>query len=178
MKKLLLASLLLLTGLTASAQTTVIFGADAGYLLDSEEEYLTARLGFEYRGSERGSHQLELEVGYTEAEPTFTSEAELIPLTANYRFVAQGPNRLGWYAGAGLGIAWTRIDGVSIFGPVRLRDHSFAAQAFAGLAFQVGPSTSLNLGAKYLWVDDVSLAGTSIEVGDDVALSAGISIRF
>jgi hypothetical protein len=178
MKKHLLASLLLLSGLAASAQTTVSFGADAGYLIDSEEEFLTARLGFEYRGTETASHQLELEIGYTEAEPTITSEAELIPLTANYRFVSRGPNRLGWHAGAGLGVAWTRIDGVSIFGPVRLRDHSFAVQAFAGINYQVGPSTALTLGAKYIWVDEVKLAGTSIEVGDDVALSAGVTFRF
>ena len=175
MKKLLTA-LFIITGLAASAQA-VIIGADAGYLLDSEEEYISARLGFEFKATEKASHQLELEAGYSAAKE-FGLKADLLPVTLNYRLQVPGSGKLGYFAGAGAGFSRTTIDGVSIAGPVRLRDHTLALQAFAGLAYQAGPSTTLNLGAKYIWIDDANFAGSTVEVGDDVALQAGFSFRF
>lgn len=175
MKKIL-TTLLIATGLAASAQA-VIIGADAGYLLDSEEEYFSARLGFELKASGPASHQLEVEVGYTD-DHAGNFKADLLPVTLNYRLEIAGAGKLGYYFGAGAGFARASIDGVSINGPVRLRDDSFAAQAFVGLTYQVGPSTSLNLGAKYIWVDDMTFAGSSVEIGDDVALQAGFTFKF
>lgn len=175
MKKFLTA-LFISTGLAASAPALII-GADAGYLLDSEEEYLSARLGFEFKATEQASHQLELEIGYTEAAEAGL-EADLLPVTLNYRLELPGAGKFGYFVGAGAGFARTSIDGVSIFGPVRLRDTAFAAQGFAGVTYQVGPSTTLSLGAKYIWVDDANFAGTTVEVGDDVALQAGFSFKF
>lgn len=175
MKKILTA-LLIATGLAASAQA-VIIGADAGYLLDSEEEYFSARLGFELKANGPASHQLELEVGYTD-EKDSGLKADLLPVTLNYRLQTAGSGKLGYYFGAGAGIARASIDGVSLFGPVRLRDTSFAAQAFAGVTYQVGPSTALSLGAKYIWVDDMTFVGSTVEVGDDVAIQAGFTFRF
>ncbi|HEY0864201.1 MAG TPA: outer membrane beta-barrel protein [Lacunisphaera sp.] len=175
MKKLLTA-LFIATGLAASAQALII-GADAGYLLDSEEEYLSARLGFEFKAQEALSHQIELEIGYSQADEAGLS-ADILPVTLNYRLQAAGTGGFGYYAGLGAGFARTSIDGASIFGPVRLRDTSFAAQAFAGVTYQVGPSTTLSLGAKYIWIDDANFAGSTVEVGDDVALQAGFSFKF
>ena len=175
MKKILTA-LLIATGLAASAQA-VIIGADAGYLFDSEEEYLSARLGFELKANGPASHQLELEVGYTDEEEG-ALKADLLPVTLNYRFHTTGTGKFGYFAGLGAGFARASIDGVSIFGPVRLRDTSFAAQGFAGVTYQVGPSTTLNLGAKYIWVDDMTFVGSTVEVGDDVAIQAGFTFKF
>lgn len=175
MKKLLTA-LFIATGLVASARA-VIIGVDAGYLLESEEEYLSARLGFEFKARENLSHQAELEIGYSGASDAGL-KSDLLPVTLNYRLEAAGNGGFGYYAGLGAGFARTSIDGVSIFGPVRLHDTTFAAQAFAGVTYQPGPSTKLHLGAKYLWIDDANFAGSSVEVGDDVALQAGISFRF
>lgn len=175
MKKLLIA-LLLTTGVAASAHA-VIIGADAGYLLDSEQEYLSLRAGFEFKAVGPASHRLELEIGHTdESESSF--KAELLPVTLNYRLQAAGSGKWGYYVGAGAGFARASIDGVSISGPVRLRDNSFAAQGFAGVTYQVGPSTTLDLGAKYIWVDDMTFAGSSVEIGDDVALQAGFTFKF
>lgn len=176
MKKLLTA-LFIITGLAASAQAVIFVGADAGYLLDSEEEYLSARLGFEFKASETASHQLELEVGYSAAKE-FGLEADLLPVTLNYRLQLPGSGKFGYFVGAGAGFARTTIDGVSTGGPVRLRDTTLALQGFAGLTYQAGPSTTLNLGAKYIWIDDANFAGTTVEVGDDVALQAGFTFRF
>jgi opacity protein-like surface antigen len=176
MKKLLIASLFLLSsGLTASAQ--VLVGAEAGYLLDSEEEFLAGRIGYEVRASDFRSHQVELEIGYTDSGEAGT-KADLLPVMANYRLVTTTSNRFGWHVGAGAGFTRARVQGVSTVGPVTLKDNSFSAQAFAGVHWQPGPSTQLTLGARYLWIDDVTFAGTKFKVGDDVAISAGVSFRF
>jgi opacity protein-like surface antigen len=175
MKKLLTAWFIV-TGLAASAQA-VIIGAEAGYLLDSEEEYLSLRAGFEFKAVGPASHQLELEIGHTKDEEAGL-DGRLVPVTLNYRLQAAGSGRWGYYAGLGAGAARVSIDGVSIAGPVRLRDTTFAAQGFAGVTCQVGPSTTLNLGAKYIWIDDVTLASSTFKVGDDVAIQAGFTFRF
>lgn len=175
MKKLLF-SFLLTTGVAVSAHA-VIIGAETGYLLDSEEEYLSFRAGFELKAAGPRSHQLELEIGHTKEEESGI-DGRLVPVTLNYRLQAAGSGKWGYYAGLGAGAARVSIDGASIVGPVRLRDTTFAAQAFAGVTYQAGPSTTLHLGAKYIWIDDVTLASTSFKVGDDVALQAGFSFRF
>lgn len=175
MKKIL-TLLFIVTGLAASARA-VIIGAEAGYLLDSEEEYVALRAGFEFKAVGPASHQLELEAGYTN-EKEGGLKADLLPVTLNYRLQMAGTGKWGYYVGAGAGFARATIDGVSIFGPVRLRDNSFAAQGFAGVTYQAGPSTTLTLGAKYIWVNDMNFAGSTVEIGDDVALQAGFSFRF
>lgn len=175
MKKFLIA-LFVITGLAASARA-VIIGAEAGYLLDSEEEYLSLRAGFELKAAGPASHQLELEIGHTD-EHESSLKARLTPVTLNYRLQVAGTGKWGYYVGAGAGFARATIDGVSITGPVRLRDNSFAAQGFAGVTYQAGPSTTLNLGAKYIWVDDMTFTGSTVEIGDDVAIQAGFSFRF
>ncbi len=175
MKKILTA-LFIITSLAASARA-VIVSAEAGYLLDSEEEYLSARVGWEFKATDRASHQLELEIGYTD-DSAASFKADLMPVTLNYRLALSGTGKLGYVFGAGAGFARSSIDGVGIAGPVRLRDTAFAAQTFAGLTYQVGPSTTVNLGLKYIWVDDMKFAGTSVAVDDDVAVQAGVSFKF
>lgn len=175
MKKLLIP-LLILTGLTASARTFVA-RADLGYLLDSEEAYSTASVGWQLKAGDTSAQFLEAEIGYTKATQAGGS-ANLVPLTLNYRLEAATRGNFGYYVGAGAGSARTRVQGVGIGGPVRLSDTSFAAQGFAGVTYRLSPAATLSLGAKYLWIDDVRLAGTNFKVGDDVALSAGLSFRF
>lgn len=175
MKKLLLV-LALAASVAASAQTFVA-GADVGYLLDREEAYYTGRFGLQLKASESYAHFLDTEVGY--ADTTVAGgDGSLLPVTLNYRLQGRTTGAFGYYVGAGAGFARVRADGVSINGSVRLHDSSFAAQGFAGLTYQASPSTTLYAGAKYVWIDDVKLAGSKVEIGDDVALSAGLSLRF
>ncbi len=176
MKKFI-TTLLVITGFAASAQA-VIVGVDAGYLIDSEEEFISARVGFEVAQSNAFSHQLDLELGYTDMKDG-GAKGEIIPLMANYRFVAPVAES-GWsyYVGAGLGVARVSVDGASIGGPVRLRDETFALQALAGVTYQLNATASITAGARYLWIDDVNFAGSSFEVGDDVALSLGVNFKF
>jgi hypothetical protein len=176
MKKLLLPLLFLSSVLAASAQTFVT-GVDIGYLLDDEETYYSGRIGWQFKANETYSHQVELEVGYADSRLA-SFKADLTPVTVNYRLSSITSGKFGYYVGAGAGFARAALDGVGIAGPVRLRDTVFALQGFTGFTYQASPAVALNVGAKYIWADDASFAGTSVEIGDDVALSAGISIRF
>lgn len=176
MKKFL-TTLVLISGLAASAQAAVIVGADAGYLVDSEEEFFSARVGFEISHANAFSHQLELEVGYTDTKDGGI-KSDLVPLMLNYRLAANVNGPWGYTLGGGAGITRARIDGVSIYGPIKLRDEAFSAQAFAGVTYATTDKVTFSLGAKYLWIDDVTFVGQSFEVGDDVAITAGISFKF
>lgn len=175
MKKFLLP-LFLATALAASAQTFVT-GADVGYLIDADETYTTARFGWEFKANETFSHELGAELGYTRATEA-GGKATLMPFTANYRLNSVISGRLGYYFGVGIGAARVRADGVSTGGPVTLRDTSFAAQGFTGLTWHASDTVAFTAGAKYIWIDDVRLAGTSVEVGDDIAFSLGLQVKF
>lgn len=175
MKKILLP-LFLATALAASAQTLVT-GADVGYLIDSDETYFSGRFGWQFKANETFSHELGAEVGYTRATEA-GGKASLMPVTANYRLASVISGNVGYYFGAGAGFARVRADGVSTSGPVTLRDTSFAAQGFAGLIWQATPAVAFTAGAKYIWIDDVRLAGTSVEIGDDIAFSLGLQVKF
>lgn len=176
MKKFI-ALLFFVAILAVASQAAITVGTDVGYLLDSEEEYLSVRAGFPVHTGTSFTQQIELEVGYTDTKDS-GFKADLLPVTLNYRFNATPVNKWGYTLGAGVGFARTSIDGVSVGGPVRLRDESLALQAFAGVTYQATERLALNLGAKYLWIDDAKFAGSSVEIGDDVALSAGLSFKF
>jgi opacity protein-like surface antigen len=177
MKKLI-SVLILATGLAASAQAAVIIGVDAGYLVDAEEDFISARLGYGFKTDASLAHQVELEVGYTSQEDS-GAKGKFIPVTVNYRAETVAANRLGFYFGAGAGFAVTDVS-IPGSGVWEISDSgsSFALQAFAGVSFKASESVALHLGAKYIWIDDVDLFGTSIDVGDDVAITAGLSFRF
>jgi len=175
--KKILFCFLLATGAVSAARATIIVGSEVGYLFDDEEAYYTGRLGLELRALPAGSHQLEVEAGYTETLIA-GGDARLLPVTLNYRFVSEGSGALGYYAGLGAGLARAHVDGYSINGPVQLRDESFAAQAFAGIEYRLTPLVALTAGLRYIWVDKVTLASTPVEIGDDVAVSLGLRFKF
>lgn len=178
MKKIL-AIALLTTGLAVSAQA-VIIGASVGYLTDSKEAYFAARAGTEFSSTSSLAHIGEFEIGYT-SDSEGGAKASIVPFTLNYRAQFAGTGKIGGYAGFGAGFARTSVS-VPGSGLPRISDHdtSLALQGFAGVSFQVSPTTSLNLGARYIWIDDVKLQawGVKAEVGDDLALECGFHVRF
>ncbi len=176
MKKVLFP-LFLIAGLSSATHASVIVGTDVGYLLDRQEAYVTARVGLELQRTDSVSHQLALEVGYTETK-TAGAEANLLPVTLNYRLAGETAGPWAYYAGLGAGLARTSVDGVSTGGSVRLRDESFAAQAFAGIEYRLTQVAAVTAGLRYLWIDDVTLASGDYEIGDDVAVSVGFRLRF
>lgn len=166
------ASIILIIAALATSAQAALVGFDAGYLIDGEEEFLAARVGFEVGASQRLSHQVELEVGYSETKESGL-KGTFVPVTLNYRVVAPGPGNWSYYAGGGAGFARTRVSGL-----VSLSDESFAVQGFVGAGYRLTDAATLNLGLRYIWIDDIQFAGESVEVGDDVAISVGLSFRF
>jgi opacity protein-like surface antigen len=176
MKKFI-SFVLLATGLAVTARAGLVAGASIGYLVDSEEAYYSARLGYELKPIANSTHQLELEIGYTEYSE-LGGFASITPLTANYRFLASAGEKFSYHVGAGAGVAQVKVEAAWWAGWYSTHNEAFAAQAFAGVDYKLTPRLSLNLEAKYLWVDDVKFFDQPIEVGDDVVLSAGFSFKF
>jgi len=172
MKKLL--SLVVLVTASSAFAANAYTGASVGYLLDSEEAYFAGHIGVEVGKSASLLHGLELEVGYASDNESGIS-GDIVPVLANYRLKVQpASNALGFYAGAGIGASYIYLSGYGLSDS----SWSFTAQGFAGLEYRAAPNVSLRAGARYLWIDDVKLFGYSAEVGDDVALEAGVSFRF
>lgn len=170
-------TLLFIASLVATAQAAVTVGFDAGYLVDSEEEFLALRVGTEVGNAQSFSHLLELELGYTDTKESGL-KSEILPLFANYRFVAAAERPWGWYAGLGAGVARSTIKGRVGAVSVDVSDESFAAQTFAGVSYRLSEAAALTLGVRYLWIDDVDFGFGSLKVDDDLALSAGFNFRF
>jgi hypothetical protein len=170
MKKLLL--LAFIASLTTSVRA-VIIGVDAGYLLDSEEAFVAARVGGAVAANDRHSHIIEFELGYTE-DSEMGAKGEIIPMMLNYRIESSKAIGWGFFGGLGAGAARAEVSGFGL----SFHDTTFAAQAFGGLRYSFTPTSALNLGLKYLWMDDVEFSGVSAEMGDDLALSVGLSFRF
>lgn len=172
MKKLL--TLILLSAASSAFAASPYVGASAGYLIDLEEHFFSARLGSDVAQAQGLIHSIEAEIGIA-TEKEFGATADFIPVMGNYRIASDlSQNPFGFFAGAGLGTARIMVSGYG------LEDSAwtFAVQVFAGVEYKVTTAFSLTLGARYIWIDEVKLLGTSVDVGDDVALEAGIRFRF
>lgn len=172
MKNYLTLTLLSLA-LAVSAKAAIVTGASAGYLTDSKTGYYAARLGYQFKSASPTAQIVELEVGYT-TDSDFGIKLDLVPVMLNYRAEIPTAEKFGVYVGAGLGEAnvdvktwWTSAN-----------DWAFAYQAFAGATYKLNDSTKLTLGGRYLKIENVRMFGSSIEVGDDAAIEAGISVKF
>lgn len=177
MKKLL-TSALLATSLAVSASAATIVGFEAGYLTDSKDAYLSTRIGYEIKADTSLSHQLEIELGYSKSTDSGV-DFKVMPLTFNYRAEFIGGRKLGYYLGGGVGVSRNSIRFPGSGVPwISDSDTALALQAFTGINFKVSPTTTLNLGVKYLWIGEASLVGITDDVGDDLAVMAGVSFRF
>ncbi|MBT8043747.1 MAG: hypothetical protein KJO79_02250, partial [Verrucomicrobiae bacterium] len=98
-------------------------GGSVGQLDDWDEEIYTLHVGVERKCTDAScSHAIFLEVGYTEKDEglyiardlanmydvpygSATIEAEIIPITINYKLECAITGNLNWYVGAGAGVA-------------------------------------------------------------------------
>ena len=175
MKHITSTALLAISLAVTSAQALTV-GTSAGYLLDAEEEYITARVGSQFGSSQGIAHNGEFEIGFS-SQSEDIGRGEYLPLMINYRAEFTNTGKFLPYLGLGAGAARTQVKifGYSTFNE---KDWSFAAQGFAGVSYQVSQKASLSAGARYIWIDDASYRGVKVEVGDDVALELGLHIRF
>lgn len=172
MKNCLTLALLSLV-LAVSARAAIVTGATAGYLNESKTGYYAARLGYQFKSASPTAHIVELEVGYT-TDNEIGINLDLIPVMLNYRAEIPTAEKFGVYVGAGLGE--TNVDVRTWW--IGANDWAFSYQAFAGVTYKLSDSTKLTLGGRYLKIENVHMFGSSIEVGDDVAIEAGVSLKF
>lgn len=192
--KTLALFVLLTTGLAIVAPAAVTTGIEVGYLTDNKDAIWSGRVGWEFKTDSNFSHQVELEYGYTKHSESglapaplgmggtipFSQQTKLQPLTINYRAETTPADKLGYYFGAGVGETRARLSFPGSGAPtLSSSDNAFTVQAFAGVNYKVTPNATVHLGMKYLWIDDVTLFGSiKAKVGDDLALTAGVSVKF
>lgn len=149
------------------------FGVSAGYLVDSQEEFIAARLGFEVAKGQTLSHQLEFEAGYT-ADKELGIEARIVPLLINYRATTQLTAATDLSFGVGAGISNIKVSGFGL----RSSDNPFTGQAFVGAGYALSPAVALTGSVRYIKIANASFFNTQVDVGDDVALELGLRFRF
>ena len=173
-------------------------GASAGYLVDFEEPMYHVHVGVDTPWNVGGFDvALFAELGYTEKSENFSflvqdpqmsapvfitqqgkASVDIIPLTFNVKLERPIAQNLNFYVGAGLGVAFVDLKVSSPSGSVSDDDTVFAAQAFAGLVYNVSPAFEVYGGARWIYLDDGDLFGSSADFGDDVLLELGLRYNF
>jgi len=180
MKKLVISTLAALA--VAASASAAYISAGVGYLVDAEEAILTVRGGIPFNVTQTEklgalAHNAELEVGYLE-QSEIGVKVETLPVYLNYRAEFK---KEGWapYAGAGLGFARVRGTASGYFGTASATDTSFTFQVFLGTHYNFTESSALQLGARYVWLDEVDFGyGLIAPSSDDLVLEVGYSFRF
>ena len=154
---------------------------------DWDEEIYTLHVGVERKcPGQSCTHAFYLEVGFTEKDESFDIgvvgatrlvydlEAEIIPITLNYKYECALTGKLNGYIGAGAGVALVDLD-IEGASSMSEDDTTFYAHIFAGLVYNVSESFEIFGGIRYIFMDDPSLTGVSmfddeIELDGDPAL--------
>ena len=171
MKRIL--ALAFLAACLAVPARALIVGADVGYLTDGQDAYFAARAGEVFNTTGSVSHIAEIEIGYN-SDSESGIHGTIMPVTVNYRALIGGSRSMDYYLGGGLGEARVHVSGYGLSDS----DWAFAAQAFGGVSFRISDTASLEVGLRYIWIDDVEMLGTSVEMGDDLAVEGGLTFRF
>jgi len=152
-------------------------GAGIDYMFDAEDAFYNAHLGYDFGN---GS-SLFLESGWLGEEedtallfPFVSADVDIVPVTLNYKYEHMFTDCFGFYLGAGIGAANVDVS-MGAFGG---DEWVFAAQAFAGVVYNVSDSFEIYAGARYLYLDDTDLGGVSFDELDDVGVGAGIRFNF
>jgi opacity protein-like surface antigen len=170
MKKLL--TLIALAAATSAFAASPYVGASAGYLIDDEIGFYTARIGTDLVQKGGLTHSIEAEIGYA-SDTAYGVKLEIIPVMANYRLSGNlGTSPFRFYAGAGAGFSRQKLTRL-----IHDDAWAFAAQAFGGVEAVLTPRASLTLGARYLWLNDYTIANVGIGSSDDVSIELGIRFR-
>ena len=152
-------------------------GAGVDYMIDAEEPFYNGHFGYDFGNGSA----LFVESGWLgeEEDSTFLApfvgiDVDIVPITLNYKYEHMFNDKFGLYAGLGLGASQVDVEA----GFVSDDDWVFTAQAFAGVVYNFTPSFEMYAGARYMWLDDVSLFGANIDDLDDVGVGAGIRFNF
>lgn len=153
-----------------------ILGGGVDYLTDAEEALYLGHFGYDFGNGSA----LYVESGWTGQEETTllpvvaNIDIDIVPVTLNYKYQYDFTERLGFYAGAGIGASLVDVE----VGFASDDDWVFTAQAFAGLVYNVSSNFEIYAGARYIWLDDVSLFGANVDDLDDVGVGGGVRFNF
>ena len=175
-------------------------GGSVGYLTDFETEMYTLHAGVDLPNQLGGWDQaVYLEVGYATLDETFSSsddngyessdppagmnggkrvpvkfDADLIPVTLNYKLERPLSDALNMYMGVGLGMVNVDVSG----GGDSDDDWTFYGQIFAGLLYNVNETWEIYGGGRWIYIDDFELFGTDVDHQDDFMLELGTRVNF
>lgn len=140
---------------------TLFLGGSATYLFEYEEPMLSLNGGVTTPWSPFGFNtSIYAEIGWIEDDNesqipigVFGAPVDLqiVPVTLNVSFGKAITDRLGFYFGAGGGIAFSEV---IIDKDVRDQDNKFVGQAFAGLNYRVGNHSEIYAGGRWMYFDD------------------------
>lgn len=157
----------------AISANALYFGTSVGYLFDDEEFIYSVRVGTEVAGNKSLSHNIEVELGFTEATDSGV-RARIVPVMANYRLHMNTSNTIGIFVGGGLGVSNVSVSG---FGASD-NDTAFTFQLLAGVEYKFTESVSGLVGYRYMWIDEPALFGVGLGNLDDNAIEVGVKFRF
>ena len=183
-------------------------GVSGGVQGEDTEEFWSGHVGAEWIQG-RNSHGIFLEVAYTQIEndwvnngPPFVisdpggppigvltgdkviTEMDIVPVTLNYKYEYAITPCIGWYIGAGAGIAFVDAEVRVAGGGGTLADDSdevFYAQAFTGITWNVTENFEVFGGARYYYLDSIDVGDDQIDTGgeqDDWIVEAGVRFNF
>lgn len=132
---------------------------------------------------------VEVESGYMEADfqghadylgqhVDFDGEFRQVPIMANVLYHMDITDKLGFYIGGGAGIVWSETEVESVQGlpfSASYDDWEFALQAKAGLCFHINEAASVNIGYRFIHVND-AIGGSDDSKGH--VLEGGFTYRF
>lgn len=183
-------------------------GASGGVQGDDTEAFWSGHVGVE-KIYGRNSHALFLDVGFTElsedsrndgppfviSEPggqpigvltgdKLVMDVDIVPVTLNYKYEYAITPCIGWYIGAGAGVAFTDSEVRNHTSGTKIGDDSdevFYAQAFTGITWNVTEQFEIFGGARYYYLDSIDVGDSNLDVGDsqdDWILEAGVRFNF
>ena len=177
----------------APALWTWFAGGSVGYLTDMDTEMYTLHVGMERQIDDVSSHAIFLEVGYANpdgygfgtkggsADTRFDVDADIIPVTINYKYERSITDKLDWYIGAGVGLAFVDTDhsykNHNSWSDVKnnISDAEFYGQIFTGLVYNVSDEFEIFGGARYIYMNDDDDFNT---YGDDWMFELGARWNF
>lgn len=102
-------------------------------------------------------------------------DLDLLPVTMNLKFEHKLVGGLGAYLSGGLGYAWSSIKPQ---GGHENNDGGFYAQAAAGLVYNFCPNFELFGGARWIYINEVDVAGAPLADSNAFGWEAGLRYNF
>jgi opacity protein-like surface antigen len=145
-------------------------GASVGYMIDAEEEIISAQVGWTVKETGNITHNLELEVAYSSASEEGIS-FDITPLMVNYIIKSTQDSGLTLYAGAGIGYSFWDLS----YMDMSATGEELTLQGLVGLEYGLSETTSFRAGYRYIYLDDIEDSGVS---ADDSVIEIGFVFSF